>query len=263
MPYLPVASIAPPGLHGPPGLNEVKLPIAALAPPGHHGPPGFNEPLLPVTTFTCPPGFHGMEFPESQAWWWLQDSMGGKQAPWMSMTQYEPTEPISLISSDSSPTGCGHWWQRRDRFWTGSTMADSVFDSTVDTEEPGTSDDEDGDDEDADCKAIMLEEVGECDDWTVAGDISPICDLFDEDVASPALDAGGNAEKTVADGDGSEFQVMPVAEELSASEELEDLQKPAVGWKTLIAEEASEVVLSASDFPLLSAVQPRRRGGSL
>jgi len=147
-------------------------------------------------------------------------------------------------------------------------MADSVFDSTVDTVEPGTSEDKGfmntgSADEDADCKAILLDEVDEGDDWTVAGDISPICDLFDADFAAPSLDAGENDEQTVADGDGSEFQVMPVAEELSASWELEDFQKPAVGWKTLTSEDASEVVVSASDFPLLSAAQPRRRGGSL
>lgn len=208
--------------------------MAALAQPGLcGGPPGLS----------LPPGLcdHLEDGSEAEAWWWHYSNMGGKQAPWMGMIQYDPAEPISIISSDSSPTGCGQWWQRplgRDRFWSGST----IVGSTIGSDEFPTDD--------------------EADDWALVDDFGEICDLCD--------DEDDDVEELVANtSDSFEVEASTVAEELAAVQEVDEVQKPAFTWKRQAAgdevpeSEAVAAALSPSDFPLLSAAKPRRRGGSL
>lgn len=181
-------------------------------------------------------------------------------APWMGMTQFDPAMSLSFTTSDCSPMGCSQWAHRRDRFWSVSTMVGS----TPDTDEPPISDDEgtaNMDGEAAERGAVILEQ-GDRDDWSVADDVGQICGSF-----NATLDV---EEHVTACGDSFDFQgSLSVTEDVhSVSEDVHSVGKPAVAWKKLVADEASEVeaaaaALSASNFPLLSAVQPRRRGVTL
>jgi len=283
----------------PPGLDGAELPVAAIAPPG------LSECLSCAATMPAPPGLYdpkGLEnvigdgavdqaapvlegcggvqgecfqapMTEAQAWWWHYSSMGGGQAPWMGLAQYDPAEPISIVSSDSSPTGCGQWWQRsdvrwkteaRERFWSGSTMAGSVMGSN----EPSTDENDDecpvlfSDDDDG---AIVVDEDDGGDDWTVAEDFGQICDLCDDEFNLGNSEQGANAEEFAAD----EHEVHNLLPNglLATTKDLLITQKQSVVWTNVPAQREATVVeapaahFSVSDFPSLGAAQPRRRGG--
>jgi len=210
---------------------------------------------------------------EAQAWWWHYSSMGGGQAPWMALAQYDPAEPISIVSSDSSPTGCGQWWQRsdvgwkkevRERFWSGSTMAGSVVGSdgpsTDENDDEGTVLFSDDDDE-----AIVQDQEDGDDDWNVSNNFGQTCDLRVDDFNSSSCGQGDDVEEFSASCD--EPRNSLASEQFATTENLLNDQKPAVAWKKAPAhKEATEVKaptahFSVSDFPLLGAAQPRRRGG--
>lgn len=281
---LPAADLAPPGLDdcpphsatlpAPPGLDDLN----GLGKLIGDATQGKAEVVLEGCGGAQGESFHA-SMTEAQAWWWHYSSMGGGQAPWMGLAQYDPAEPISIVSSDSSPTGCGQWWQRsgvgwkteaRERFWSGSTMAGSV----MGTDEPSS------DANDDECTFVFSEDDEEAcvpdehadgdedadgDEWTVGTDFGQVCDLCDDEFNFGSSEQGADVEEFAADE--HELHNSLASGQVSNTEDLPIIQKPFVAWTKAPAQsEAAEVKapaahFSMSDFPSLNAAQPRRRGG--
>lgn len=192
IPHFPCETVAiepPPGLmlEPPPGLEEHS---AAPSEEEDGGSWRYQELLMWDHTAQTAHA-NRCSVKQAQAWWSLYKNLGGEQGP-LGTNMNDAAEPISVVSSDSSPAGSGQWWQRnsvdckeRERCGTGSTMASlsgltdepSIDDDDDDTEGTVILSDNSSDGGDAESEAAILENEdadgeGSADGYEVCGSAS-------------------------------------------------------------------------------------------